>query len=93
MKFIKNILSNLLRPKFRFLYTKRNGEQGIYIITNPTALKGSLKTTFSNVISRAGGDHNIGFRAKCLNRDGQVRSFYYKKIQDLHRVGLTEEVA
>jgi hypothetical protein len=98
MKYLKNILANLIRPKFRFIYTKKNGEQGIYIVTNPTALKGSMKTTFSNPMSRARGDHNIGFRAVCLNRPmgkGKfgIRSFYYKKIQDLHRVGLLEEVA
>ena len=49
MKIIANIIANILRPKHRFLYTKKNGEQGIYIVTNCTAIKGSEKTSFSKM--------------------------------------------
>ena len=90
MKIIANIISNILRPKHRFLYTKKNGEQGIYIVTNCTAIKGSEKTSFSNDESRKRGIYKIGFRAKVLNRDGAVRSFYYSKVREMQKLSIFE---
>ena len=90
IKLIKNITSNILRPKHRFLYTKKSGEEGIYIVTNCTAIKGSRSTSFSNDESRARGVFSIGFRAKVLNRDGAVRSFYYNKVCEMHKLSIFE---
>ena len=90
IRLIKTIFSNIVRPKHRFLYTQRNGEEGIYIVTNCTAIKGGSATTFSNEESRARNIYSIGFRAKCLNRDGEVRSFYYGKIREMHRLSIFE---
>lgn len=90
---LKTIISNIRSPKYRFIYTRKDGTTDMYIIQNPIRFKGSKKTTFSNDVSRKFNDYNIGFRAKCLSRDGQVRSFYYAQIRELHRLPLTEEVS
>jgi hypothetical protein len=92
ISIIKTIFSNLISPKFRFVYTTRKGQTDIYIVQNPTAFKGSKKTTFSNPSSREEGDYNIGFRAVCLSRGGEVRSFYYKQMRELQKLSLTEQV-
>jgi len=92
IKTLKAIISNLLSPKFRFIYTKRNGQTAIYVVQNPKAFKGSKKTTFTNDSARAVGDYNIGFRAKCLSRGGEVRSFYYKQVRELQRLSIWEVV-
>jgi hypothetical protein len=90
MKIIANINSNILRPKHRFLYTKKNGEQGIYIVQNCTAIKGSDMTRFSNQESREQGIYKIGFRAKVVNRGGAVRSFYYNKVREMQKLSIFE---
>ena len=89
---IKNIISNILRPKHRFVYTKKNGETGIYIVTNCTAIKGGRSTTFSNDEARKVGIYSIGFRAKVLNRDGAVRSFYFDKVREMQKLSIFERV-
>lgn len=92
LNFFKTITSNIRSPKHRFLYTKKNGEEGVYIVTNCTAIKGSDSTKFSNAESRANGIYSIGFRAKVLNRNGGVRSFYYDKVREMHKLSIFEEV-
>ena len=92
INLIKTIASNIRSPKHRFIYTKKNGEQGIYIVTSCTAIKGSDKTSFSNDESRKCGIYKIGFRAKVLNRDGGVRSFYYDKVREMQKLSIFEEV-
>jgi hypothetical protein len=79
-------------PKWRLIYVKRYGDRDVYVITNPTIMKGDAKTTFSNEISRKFGINKIGFRACCVNRDFQPRSFYFDKIEHLTKVSLFEEV-
>lgn len=92
LNFFKTITSNIRSPKHRFLYTKKNGEEGVYIVTNCTAIKGCDSTKFSNAESRANGIYSIGFRAKVLNRNGGVRSFYYNKVREMHKLSIFEEV-
>ena len=93
MKNIIAILKNIFRPKYRFIYKKRNGEQGMYVITNPTAFKGSLKTTFSNPLSRRLGNYNIGFLAKTWKQGNwEVRSFYWDKVRDLQKLSIFEQL-
>ena len=93
IQILKTIISNIRSPKWRIVYTKRNGDTDVYIISNPTVMKGSTKTTFSNEWSRSVGQYQVGFRAKCLSREGQPRSFYFDKIKHLSKVSLFEEVA
>jgi hypothetical protein len=90
---IKNIIKNIFAPaRHRFIYQKKNGEQGIYIITNSTALKGCDSTSFSNSESRANGIYKIGFKAKVLNRGGRVRSFHYARVREMKKLSIFEEV-
>jgi len=70
IQLLKTIISNIRSPKWRIVYTKRNGDTDVYIISNPTVMKGSTKTTFSNECSRSVGQYQVGFRAKCLSREG-----------------------
>ena len=90
IKYIQNIIQNIISPKHRFLYTKKNGQEGIYIVTNCKAIKGSQATSFSNEQSRAKGIYSIGFRAKVLNRGGAVRSFYYKEVREMQKLSIFE---
>ena len=93
IKKIKTILNNIFSPKFRFLYTTLEGKTEIYIIQNPrTFRKSTNRTTFSNEESRERADYNIGIRGKCLTRGGQVRSFYYDRMRELHKISIFEEV-
>ena len=90
---IKTIISNIFAPaRHRFIYEKKNGEQGIYIVTNCTALKGCDSTSFSNSESRSAGIFKIGFKAKVLNRSGQVRSFHYARVREMKKLSIFEEV-
>ena len=89
---LKTIISNIKSPKWRLVYEKRNGDKDVYIIQNPTIMKGSKKTTFSNDFSRTLGQYHIGFRAKCISREGEPRSFYFDKIIHLSKVSLFEQV-
>jgi hypothetical protein len=88
IKFIKNLFT----PRHGFIYQKKNGDQGFYVVTNCTAIKGSNATTFSNASSRQIGINSIGFRAKCLNRSGQVRSFYFDNVRQLRKLSIFERV-
>ena len=93
IKKLKAIIKNIFSPaRHSFIYQKANGEEGIYIVTNCTAFKGSNATAFSNEESRAVGIYKIGFRAKCLNRGGAVRSFYYQKVREMRKLSVFEEV-
>jgi len=93
IKKLKTIFNNITSPKFRFIYTTLDGKTEIYIIQNPrTFRKSTNRTTFSNDASRERGDYNIGIRAKCLTREGQVRSFYYDRMRELHKISIFEEV-
>ena len=90
---LKNIISNIFAPaRHRFIYQKKNGEQGIYIVTNCTALKGCDSTSFSNSESRSAGIFKIGFKAKVLNRAGGVRSFHYARVREMKKLSIFEEV-
>lgn len=93
IKKLKTIFKNTFAPaRHSFIYRKANGEDGIYIVTNCTAFKGSNATAFSNKESRSVGIHRIGFRAKVLNRGGCVRSFYYQKVREMRKLSIFEEV-
>ena len=90
---IKTIISNIFAPaRHRFIYQKKSGEEGIYIVTNCTALKGCDSTSFSNSESRAQGIFKVGFKAKVLNRAGGVRSFHYSKVREMKKLSIFEEV-
>jgi len=90
IKNIKTIIQNIIAPKHCFLYTKKNGQEGIYIVTNCSAIKGSQSTTFSNERSREKGIYSIGFRAKVLNRGGAVRSFYFNQVREMQKLSIFE---
>jgi hypothetical protein len=92
IKLLKTIISNMKSPKWRIIYTKSNGETDCYVITNPTLMKGSNKTTFSNNLSRMKGLYKIGFRACVVNREFQPRSFHFNKIRHISKVSIFEEV-
>ena len=92
IQLIKTIISNIKSPKWRIIYTKKNNDTDVYIITNPTIMKGSAKTTFSNEWSRAVGQYQIGFRACVVNRDYQPRSFHFDKIKHMSKISIFEEV-
>lgn len=90
---LKTIISNLIAPaRHGFIYQKKNGDEGFYIVTNCTAIKGGTSTSFLNAESRASGINRIGFKAKVLNRDGGVRSFYFSKVREMRKLSIFEEV-
>ena len=82
--------STILFPEY--VFKKLELDYKDYVVQNPKAFKGSKKTTFTNDSARAVGDYNIGFRAKCLSRGGEVRSFYYKQVRELQRLSIWEVV-
>jgi hypothetical protein len=91
---LKTLLTNLLSPtRHAFKYQKANGDWNWYIVTNCTALKGCDSTTYANSEDRARGINKTFFKAKVLNRGGSVRSFYFKKVQEVRKLTLLEEVA
>ena len=92
IQLIKTIISNIKSPKWRIIYTKKNNDTDVYIITNPTIMKGSARTTFSNQFSRAVGQYQIGFRACVVNRDFQPRSFHFDKVKHMSKISIFEEV-
>ena len=93
IQFFKTIISNIKAPKWRIVYTKANGDTDVYIITNPTIMKGSTRTTFTNKWARKVGQYQIGFRACVVNREYQPRSFHFDKIKHMGKVSIFEEVA
>ena len=98
MKIIKSIISNILRPKHSFIYTKKNGDTAFYIVTNCTAIKGKETTSFTNDSARAIGIQSLGFRALAVNRinkesgDKGIRSFYFDQIRELRKLSILERV-
>jgi hypothetical protein len=91
---LKILLKNLLSPaRHSFKYQKSNGDWNWYIVTNCTALKGCDSTTYANGQDRARGINKTFFKAKCLNRNGGVRSFYFNKVQEVRKLSLLEEAA
>ena len=90
-----NIISKikgLLSPKYRIVYQKENGDIDTYILQNPSWAKGR-PPHFSNDYFRSKGIFNKGFKAKCLNRDGGVRSFNYTGVRSVQKLTFLEALA
>ena len=91
MKFITKI-KNLFKAKYRLVYQKESGEFDTYILQNPSWAKGRNIPHFSNDYFRSKGIFNKGFKAKCLNRDGGVRSFNYTGVRSVQKLTLLESL-
>tara|TARA_R100000808_G_scaffold24448_1_gene56336 strand:- start:2433 stop:2729 length:297 start_codon:yes stop_codon:yes gene_type:complete len=78
MKKLMNKLKSLLgiEPKrYNLIYRNAKGQTKLYIVSDVIH-----KNTFGNLAEK---NPNVGFRARVLNRSGEVRSFRYDRIVSL----------